>query len=319
MRRPLLLAATALLLVTSACGSGDDLASPSATVNPPDAGDSGAPRGAIEVTIPDAGDRCEDQPDPAEYADAEIPPAIRPCTIPTELAVHTIRSGTGPQAEPGDRLIVHYTGIRAEDGTIFDTSYTRPIPFDFPLGRGGVIQGWDDGLVDAKAGALVKLDIPSELAYGDTPPTDVIKPGDALSFMIEVKAVIPAVSADDAPLDLQLEPSVGATEVTIQDIVVGDGAAVEPGSTAVVHMLLARGDNQIVIFNSWDNNDPLQIVMEDGATLDGILEGLEGASVGTLRSITVPPDKAFGDSGEPSLGLPAGTDLLVILDVVGVY
>jgi peptidylprolyl isomerase len=319
MRRSLLLAATTLFLVSSACGGGDGDASPSATASPSDVDDTSAPQSTTEVTLPDAGERCEDQPDPAEYAEAEIPLAIRPCAIPTELAVHTIRTGTGPQAEPGDRLIVQYTGIRAEDGAIFDTSYTRPIPFDFPLGRGGVIQGWDDGLVDAKAGALIKLDIPNELAYGDTPPTDVIKPGDALSFMIDVKAVIPAVSAEDAPLDLQLEPSVGATEVTSQDIVVGDGAPVEPGDTAVVHMLLARGDNQIVIFNSWDNNDPLQIVMEEGATLDGILEGLEGASVGTLRSITVPPDKAFGDTGEPSLGLPAGTDLLVILDVVGVY
>jgi len=318
MRRSLLLAATTLILVASACSSGDDT-SPSATEAPSEAADPNSSQGTVEVTIPEAGDRCEDQPDPAEYADVEVPLAIRPCSIPTELEVHTIRTGTGPEVEPGDRLIVNYTGIRAEDGTIFDSSYTRPIPFDFPLGRGGVIQGWDDGLVTAQAGALIKLDIPSDLAYGDTPPTEQIQPGDALSFLIDVEAVIPAVTPEDAPLDLQLESSVGATEVTTEDIVVGDGAPVELGGTAVVHMLLARGDNQIVIFNSWDNNDPLQIVMEDGATLEGIFEGLQGASVGTLRSITVPPDKAFGEDGEPSLGLPADTDLLVILDVVGVY
>ena len=105
MRRSLLLAATTLLLVTSACSGDDDNASPSATAAPDDVGadGSGAPDSSTEVTTPDVGDRCEDQPDPADYADVEVPLAIRPCAIPTELAVHTIRSGTGPQAEPGDR------------------------------------------------------------------------------------------------------------------------------------------------------------------------------------------------------------------------
>ncbi len=187
---------------------------------------------------------------------------------------------------------------------VFDSSYTRPIPFDFPLGRGGVIQGWDDGLVDAKAGALIKLDIPSDLAYGDTPPIDVIQPGAALSFLIDVKAVIPAVSADDAPLDLQLEPSVGATEVTFQDIVVGDGAAVEPGSTRRgAHAAGPRRqpdrDLQLV-----GQQRPASDRHEEGATLDGILEGLEGASVGTLRSITVPPTKRSAKLENPASGCP---------------
>ncbi len=147
----------------------------------------------------------------------------------------------------------------------------------------------------------------------------MIQPGDALSFVVEVRAVIPSVTAADAPLDLQLEPSVGAIEVTTTDLVVGDGGAVELGDTAVVHMLLVRGDNEIVLFNSWERDDALQIVMEEGATLQGIFEGLQGATVGTLRAITVPPDKGFGPDGEASLGLPAATDLIVIVEVVGVY
>ena len=139
-----------------------------------------------------------------------------------------------------------------------------------------------------------RLDVPSDLAYGETPPGDVIQPGDALSYVIEVRVVVPLVTADDAPLDLQIEPSVGALEVTTEDLEVGDGATVELGKTAVVHMLLVRGDNEVVLFNSWERNDPLQIIMQDGATLPGILEGLQGATVGTLRVITVPPDDGFG-------------------------
>jgi peptidylprolyl isomerase len=263
---------------------------------------------------------CEDAPDPTDYVEGRIPPAIRPCELPTELVVHTIREGTGHAAEAGDTLVADYTGIRSEDGMLFDTSYTRGVPLDFPVGRGGVIQGWDEGLLGSQAGSMFKLDIPAELAYGQNPPPgDAIRAGDALTFIVEVRAVIPSVSIEDAPLDLDLDPSVGALEVTTTDLVVGDGAEVVLGSTAVAHLLLVRGDNEVVLFNSWERDDPLQIIMEEGQTLPGIFEGIQGARVGTLRAIAMPPDEAFGPDGEPSLGLPAGVDLIVVVEVVGVY
>ena len=233
--------------------------------------------------------------------------------------VRTVRPGTGRPAEKGDTVFVDYTGLRSEDGFVFDTSYTRGAPLDFPLGRGGVIKGWDQGLIGAQAGSLLKLDIPASLAYGDTPPGDVIQPGDALSFVVEVRAVVPPVTIDDAPLDLVLDPSVGAVEVSTNDLVVGDGAPIELGKTAIVHVLLVRGDNQVVLFDSWERDDPLKIVMEEGATLPGIFQGLQGATVGTMREIIIPPDQAFGAQGDTSLGLPAGVDLIVVADVVGVY
>ena len=92
-----------------------------------------------------------------------------------------------------------------------------------------------------------------------------------------------------------------------------------PGSVAVVHALLVRGDNLTVLLDTWERSDPLQIVMSDGQSLPGILTGLQGARVGTTRIITMPPDQAFGDAGEASLGLPAGVDLIVVAEVVGVY
>jgi peptidylprolyl isomerase len=315
MRRSHPLALTAMLLTIAACG-GDDTATSSDSAGSVAATTAGP---TTTIMIPISSDQCEDTPDPATYVEGQIPPAIRPCTIPVALGVHLIRPGIGRPAEPGDTVIVDYTGLRSEDGQVFDTSYTRGVPLDFPLGRGGVIAGWDDGLAGAQAGSLIKLDIPTELAYGDTPPTDAIQPGDALTFVIEVRAVIPSVTVADAPLDLQLEPSMGATAMTTNDIVVGDGAMIELGKTAVVHMLLVRGDNEIVLFNSWERDDPLQIVMEEGATLEGILDGLQGARVGTMRSIIVPPALGFGPDGEASLGLPAGTDLIVIAEVIGVY
>ena len=323
MRR-LLPALVVTIAVAASCGGDDDAA--------PDADTTGAP---APTSVPDSTDttavpatidpnsllpqECADVPDPAVYVEGAVPPIIPPCTVPDELVVHTLREGVGDPAEVGDTVIVDYLGMIIGDGEVFDTSYTRGVPLDFPLGRGGVIDGWDQGLLGARAGSLLRLDIPTELAYGDTPPGDQIEPGDALSFNVEVRAVVPSVTAEDAPLELQIEPSVGATELTTTDLVVGEGPAIELGQTAVVHLLLVRGDNEVVLFNTWERDDPLQIIMEEGQTLPGIFEGLQGATVGSLRVMSMPPELAFGEAGETGLGLPAGTDLIVVADIVGVY
>jgi peptidylprolyl isomerase len=323
MRRRVPVLIVTIAFAAAACGGGDDAGSTDTTDEPADEpADTAEPDSGVPATIDPQSllpQECADVPDPAVYLEGAIPPIIPPCTVPDELVVHTIRDGAGDPAENGDTVIVDYTGMIIGDGEVFDTSYTRGVPFDFPLGRGGVIDGWDQGLLGARAGSLLRLDIPTELAYGDTPPGDQIQPGDALSFNIEVRAVVPSVTADDAPLSLQIEPSVGATDLTTTDIVVGDGPAIELGQTAVVHLLLVRGDNEVVLFNTWANDDPLQIIMEEGQTLPGIFEGLQGATVGSLRVMAMPPELAFGERGETGLGLPAGTDLIVVAEIVGVY
>lgn len=305
-----------LLIVLAACGSGKQDASDTATTV-------GTVPAVSETTISVvAVDGCEDVPDAADYVEGEIPQAVRPCETPTALVTHTIRPGMGREAQDGDTVIVDYVGIRAEDGAVFDDSYSRGVPIEFPLGRGGVILGWDDGLVGTQAGSLVKLDIPAILAYGESPPggdDGVIQPDDALSFVVEVRSVIAPVTADDAPLDLEIEPSIDATEVTVTELQAGDGAVAQEGDTVVAHLLLVRGDNQVVIYNTWELSDPLQIILADDQTLPGIREGLEGAHVGSLLQIAMPPEDAFGAAGEATLGLPAETDLIAIVEIVGLY
>ena len=276
----------------------------------------------VSTTIPlphTSTTECEDVPDPADYPEASIPQALRPCTSPTALAVHAIRTGVGRGAQSGDTVIVDYTGVRSATGDMFDSSYLRGVPLDFVLGRGGVIAGWEQGLAGTQAGSVVKLDVPPDLAYGNAPPSDAIQPGDALTFMIEVRAVIPPVTEADAPLDLVVTPSDGATTLGIVDTTIGDGATVEAGDTAVVHMLLVRGDNLTVLLDTWKRRDPLQIIMAEGQSLPGVVEGLAGARVGGTRVLTLPPDLAFGAAGDPGLGLPAGVDLIVVAEVFGVY
>lgn len=121
------------------------------------------------------------------------PSVLVPETVPTELVVTEVSPGEGEPAKAGDLIEVNYVGVRSVDGVEFDSSWNRGSTFSFQLGEGQVIQGWDEGLVGATAGSLVQLDIPAELAYGDA-DRGVIRPGDALSFVVEVVSITPGVT-----------------------------------------------------------------------------------------------------------------------------
>jgi peptidylprolyl isomerase len=117
-----------------------------------------------------------------------------PDELPTELVVTTLSPGEGPAAAAGDTVTVHYVGVRSEDGVEFDNSYDRGSTFPVTLGVSSVIQGWQDGLLGVQAGSQIQLDIPAELAYGDTGSGEIIRPGDAITFVIDVVDVTPAGS-----------------------------------------------------------------------------------------------------------------------------
>ncbi len=114
-----------------------------------------------------------------------------PTAIPTTLQVTTLVEGAGVGAKAGDSITVNYVGVLSADGTEFDNSYDRGQPFTFTLGTGSVIKGWDQGLIGAKAGSRMQLDIPSSLAYGST-GSGGIKPNAALTFVIDVLGITPA-------------------------------------------------------------------------------------------------------------------------------
>jgi FKBP-type peptidyl-prolyl cis-trans isomerase FkpA len=96
--------------------------------------------------------------------------------------------GEGDEAVSGQRVTVHYTGW-LENGTKFDSSKDRNDPFDFPLGRGHVIKGWDEGVAGMKIGGTRKLTIPASLGYGARGAGGVIPPNATLIFEVELLGV----------------------------------------------------------------------------------------------------------------------------------
>lgn len=117
----------------------------------------------------------------ADFKPAKPPP---PPPGPKTLEKTDVEVGWGPEAKTGDKVKVHYTGTLM-NGTQFDSSVGKA-PFEFELGKGGVIKGWDQGVPGMKIGGKRKLVIPSDLAYGanGSPPT--IPPDAPLKFDIEL-------------------------------------------------------------------------------------------------------------------------------------
>ena len=105
-----------------------------------------------------------------------------------DLLMETMRAGTGAEAKAGDRVTVHYVGSLT-NGKKFDSSRDRGQGFKFTLGRGEVIQGWDNGVAGMRVGELRKLTIPSQMGYGARGFPPVIPPDATLVFEVELLAV----------------------------------------------------------------------------------------------------------------------------------
>lgn len=183
--------ASALLAASlTACGSSEDgddetLASPTAEET-------------SESTEPET--ECVDVPPTAEPGvDATTDLAVKPVPVipdgppPCDLVITDIVVGTGEEAVPGTTAQVKYVGVLYDDGSEFDSSWSRSPDetLPVPVGQGGVIPGFDAAVTGMKVGGRRQVIIPSDLAYGPT-GQGPIPPGATLVFVIDLVEVVPA-------------------------------------------------------------------------------------------------------------------------------
>ncbi|MFA5825190.1 MAG: FKBP-type peptidyl-prolyl cis-trans isomerase [Gallionellaceae bacterium] len=109
-------------------------------------------------------------------------------TTASGLQYEEILTGDGATAKAGDMVTVHYTGWLT-DGSKFDSSKDRNDPFEFNLGGGEVIRGWDEGVQGMQVGGIRKLTIPASLGYGSRGAGRVIPPNATLVFEVELLGV----------------------------------------------------------------------------------------------------------------------------------
>lgn len=111
-----------------------------------------------------------------------------PTATSSGLQILDLEPGSGDEARSGQQVTVHYTGWLT-NGTKFDSSRDRGDPFQFGLGKGQVIRGWDEGVAGMKVGGRRRLVIPPELGYGQRGAGGAIPPGATLLFNVELLGV----------------------------------------------------------------------------------------------------------------------------------
>lgn len=110
--------------------------------------------------------------------------------LPEELIIIDEIEGAGDVVEPGDTVSAHYVGVAFSTGEEFDSSWGRGEPLRFQVGVGMVIRGWDEGLLGMKVGGRRRLEIPSEMAYGQRGAGAAIGPNESLIFVVDLVDVI---------------------------------------------------------------------------------------------------------------------------------
>lgn len=256
---------------------------------------------------------------------------------PSGYSATVVRPGTGAKVAKGDLLVAHYLGETWRDAKIFDQSYERGQPAQFPIGVGQVIPGWDEKLVGQTIGSRVLLVLPPDKGYGAKGnPRAGIQGTDTLVFVVDIVGAFGATSsADGVPVPpVAGLPAVAATAgkkpvVTIakgvtppgklvaQPLLKGTGAPVKKGQTLVaqyVGVVYATGKQ---FDASWDRGQPAQFPIGVGRVIPGWDKGLVGVPIGSRMLLVIPPADGYGTKGNPQAGIK-GTDTLVfVVDVLG--
>ena len=234
-------------------------------------------------------------------------------TTHTGLKYEDFIIGTGNYPKVGDKVIVHYTG-KLLDGTIFDSSVERNQPFEFPLGMGRVIKGWDEGLSSMKIGGKRILTIPPELGYGERGAGGRIPPNATLIFEIELIDIKkPFIDKD---FELPGEEILTDSGMIMIDHIVGDGNKPNPTQIVVVHYT-GKLENGTKFDSSHDKGSPFEFPLGMGKVIKGWDEGISTMNIGGKRTLIIPPYLAYGERGAGGV-IPPNATLLFEVELVAI-
>jgi peptidylprolyl isomerase len=216
------------------------------------------------------------------------------------------KEGDGETPEKGQTCLVHYTGWLWENnakGNEFDSSHKRNAPLAFPVGRGRVIKGWDEGVSTMKVGGKRELVIPPDLAYAARGAGGVIPPNATLFFEVELVGVMKRMESG----------------LEYRDIKEGKGPTPKPGQTCVMHYTgwLWQGSKGKKFDSSLDRGEPLPFAIGQKEVIAGWDQGVATMKVGGKRELLIPPDLAYGERGAGGV-IPPNATLLFEVELLDV-
>ena len=315
-------AVLALAVGLAGCSGGDADAAPSGSPSPAtsasvDASSSAAPEPAAVDNLDGV---------TVTGADDDVPTVtFEPFTI-AETTSKVLTAGDGPEITEGSSVLLRYIGVNGRTGETFDENYSADAPTLFPLDQ--VVSGFSKGLVGQKEGTRVLMAITGADGYDSSggSPQAGIQVGDTLVFVVDV---IGAQRSEPSGTEVSQpagRPTVGGAlddpsisvpsgdapeELVVQPVIEGDGPEVTDASTITV-------DYRAWLWDGTQVDDSYAGAPQTGRLselIDGWQEGLAGQTVGSRVLLVVPPDKAYPD-GDSTAGIPAGSTLVYVVDIL---
>jgi peptidylprolyl isomerase len=238
----------------------------------------------------------------------------KPKTVKTASGLeYTItEKGSGKKPQNGDKVIVHYTGKLTND-TVFDSSVKRGQAFEFVLGAGKVIKGWDEAFLLLQVGDKATIKFGPELGYGAN-ANGKIPANSTLIFDIELLDVIEGVRPFDVKGKDTVTTASGLKFILVKENKAGEKAAA--GTSATFHYSGFFRDGKM-FDSSRDRNQPLPVKVGQGQIFPGWDEGISMMRNGEKARLIIPSKLALGEAGYPPI-IPPNSDLIMDIEILEV-
>ncbi|MGN6200784.1 MAG: FKBP-type peptidyl-prolyl cis-trans isomerase [Solirubrobacterales bacterium] len=258
---------------------------------------------------------------------SEIKPTFPKGPAPEFTALIDQIEGIGQMHYEGDPITIQYVGYDYDTHKKFASSWDEGKPFTFTLGKGEVIPGWEEGLLELEGGDRRELVIPPSETSGPFPKGS---PKDhAAIFVVDA---IPAQNAGKPSKETKqktvtsnkkkTKPKVTVPsgpppkKLEIKDLEKGSGPAAKPGDEVSVQYVGVNYKTGKEFDASWDRGEPFTFKLGEGAVIEGWEKGIVGMKPGGRRELIIPPELGYGYQRSGSI--PPGSTLIFVVDLISV-
>lgn len=272
-------------------------------------------------------------PNAAGLVGKEPKPIIPNSPPPEYLAAADTIEGIGHLASKGEKVTIQYVGYDYETGKKFVSSWDQGKPFTFTVGKGEVIQGWEEGLEGIEGGDRRELVLPPDLTEGPYPPG--IPKGKAVVFVVDAIPSAPpkgekSPSPKPKPEPEKKTPTTNKTKpkvkvpsgpppkkLVIKELEKGKGPEAKIGDEVTVEYVGVDYKTGKQFDASWDRGEPFSFELGVGQVIAGWEQGIEGMKVGERRELVIPPELGYGAAGAPP-AIPPNETLVFVVDLLAI-